>query len=177
MSQQTFESAVKDSVTKVNDEVAVGEDLGFQERWWRFESAVWIFFAFVLLCALLGLLGRGPLSHGKLQNADMTVNFERIARTGTPSLIEVNFNPTAIHDGKLSLYVSDTVIKELAAQRVVPAAVQSSVGDGGVTYTFLATQTPASVRFVLQPDGPGVYRLAVGTPGRQPLESGIIVLP
>ena len=107
MPQQTFESEVKDSVTKVNDEVAVGEDLGFQERWWRFERAVWIFFTFVLLCTFLGLLGRGPLSHGKLQDADMTVKFERIARTGTPSLMEVNFNPAAIHNGKLNLYVSD----------------------------------------------------------------------
>ena len=177
MSQQTLESEVKDSVPKINDEVAVGEDLGFQERWWRFENAVWIFFVFVLICTVLGLLGRGPLSHGKVQNDAMTINFERIARTGTPSLMEIVLTPAAIQNGNVRLYVSETVIKELAAQRVIPSPAQSVIGDGGITYTFPITQIPASIKFGLQPDGPGVYRMAVGIAGQPPLESKIYVLP
>ena len=177
MTQQKTESPVEDSVPKINEEVAVGEDLGFQERWWRFENGAWIFFGLVLLCTVLGLLGRGPLSHGRLQNDAMTVNFERIARTGTPSLMEIVLSPAAIQNGKVQLYVSDTVIKELAAQRVVPAPAESVVGNGGITYTFPATETPASINFGLQPDGPGIYRMAVRIPGQAPLESNVYVLP
>ena len=177
MSQQKLESPVEDSVPKINEEVAVGEDLKFQERWWRFENGAWIFFAVVLVCTMLGLLGRGPLSHGKLKNDAMTINYERIARTGTPSLMEIVLTPAAIQNGKVKLYVSDTVIKELAAQRVIPSPAESVVGDGGITYTFLATQTPAAIKFGLQPDGPGVYRMAVGIAGQPPLESTVFVLP
>ena len=49
---------VTDSVPKINDELAVGEDLAFQRRWWRFENAVWIFFALLVILDLIGAFGR-----------------------------------------------------------------------------------------------------------------------
>lgn len=35
---------VEDTVPKVNNEVAVGEDLNFQRAWWKVERGIWIFF-------------------------------------------------------------------------------------------------------------------------------------
>jgi hypothetical protein len=177
MPTQSLESEVKDSVARINDEVAVGEDLQFQERWWRFERVVWIFFALILLCTFLGLFGRGPLASAKLSNDKMEVRFDRIGRTGTPSLMEVTFTPAAIHDGKVRLYVSETVVRELGAQRIIPSPAETTIGNGGLTYTFPASGTPAFVKFGLQPDGPGIYRMKIGIAGEQPLESRVIVMP
>ncbi len=61
MVTQTHLKPVEDSVAKVNDEIAVGEDLNFQRRWWRFENAAWMFFGLIILLDLAGLFGRGPL--------------------------------------------------------------------------------------------------------------------
>jgi hypothetical protein len=44
MAANTFSQPVEQSVSKVNDEVEVGEDLDFQRKWWRFENSVWIIF-------------------------------------------------------------------------------------------------------------------------------------
>ena len=177
MPSQPGTSPVHDSVEKINDEVAVGEDLAFQERWWRFENAVWIFFLIVLICTFLGLLGRGPLSKGTRQNAAFTIHYERIARTGTPSMLEVVFAPEAIHQNRIQLFVSDSLVKEFGAQRVVPAPAETVTGDGGLTYTFPATQVPAAVKFALQPDGPGIFHFAIGQPGEPPIDARVVVLP
>jgi hypothetical protein len=44
MSGAAFEKPVTDPVAKINKELAVGEDLAFQRRWWRFEGVVWAIF-------------------------------------------------------------------------------------------------------------------------------------
>jgi len=46
---------VQDSVSKVNDELAVGSDLEFQRRWWKFERGVWIFFILLIVLDVLGV--------------------------------------------------------------------------------------------------------------------------
>ena len=44
MFEAEFSKPIADSVAKVDGEVAVGEDLEFQRKWWKFERATWIFF-------------------------------------------------------------------------------------------------------------------------------------
>ena len=62
MSEQKTEPVEEDSVPKVNDDIAVGEDLEFQRRWWRFERSVWILFAFILLLNIAGVFDDQPVN-------------------------------------------------------------------------------------------------------------------
>ena len=84
---------IEDTVSKVNDEIAVGSDPEFQRHWSRFENGVWIFFALFVLADLAGCFGRGPLAKAQAQTKDGTlhVNYERIERFSTPSVITVEF--------------------------------------------------------------------------------------
>ncbi len=103
MATETTEPVV-DSVPKVNDELAVGEDLEFQRKWWRFENAVWIFFALLILLDLLGVFGRGPLANARAETSDgsMQIQYERVERFSTPSLLTIRFGASAIRDQKCS---------------------------------------------------------------------------
>lgn len=177
MKQQPYKQAVEDSIVKINDEVAVGEDLEFQERWWKFERIAWSFFTVVLLCTCAGLLGRGPLAVAHLQDGYMRVQYERIARSGTPNMMEIKFTSAAIQNGRVHLYVSDSVPKELGSQRVTPSPLETSAGNDGLTYTFAATAPTAAVKIMLQPDGPGVIPLTIGIAGQPALHTSVIVLP
>ena len=49
MPEANFSKSIDDSVAKVDGEVAVGEDLEFQRKWWKFERAIWVFFFLVLV--------------------------------------------------------------------------------------------------------------------------------
>ncbi len=170
---------VEDSVAKVNDEVAVGEDLDFQRKWWRFENAAWVVFTLIIVLDLCGLFGRGPLAKAERRSADgaIDVKYERIERTGSPSILTIQFAQSAIQSGKIQLYVSNSLVKQLGTQRVIPAPRDTVVGEGGLTYTFPASRTPASVDLALQPAGPGIFDFTVGVVGGQPVHAKVVVVP
>lgn len=170
---------VRDSVAKVNNEVAVGEDLEFQRRWWKFERAVWVLFTILVILDVCGVFGRGPAAKAHARSADgaMDVSYERVERFSSPSIMDIRFDPNAIHDGKVQLWVNEGTVKALGAQRVVPQPLSSVVGDGGILYTFPVTKPPASVQFALEPISPGIFPLEVRMPGGQTLTMKILVMP
>jgi hypothetical protein len=179
MVTETFSKPVEDSVARVNDEVAVGEDLNFQRKWWRFESVTWVVFTLIIILDLAGLFGRGPIAKAERHSADRTIDvqYERIERTDSPSILTIRFAQSAIQDGMIRLYISDSLVKGLGTQRVIPAPLSSIVGDGGLTYTFPASKAPASIDLALEPAGPGIYDFAVGVAGAAPVRAKVFVVP
>ena len=179
MVPQTQLKPVEDSVAKVNDEIAVGEDLDFQRRWWRFENAAWMFFGLLILMDLAGLFGRGPLAKAERQAPDgsLHVKYERIQRTDSPSIMTIQFAQSAIRNGKIRLFVSNSVVAELGTQRVIPAPQETTVGEGGLTYSFPASKPPATVALAMEPAGPGIYDFTVGVDGASPVQARVVVVP
>ena len=168
-----------DEVPKVDNAVAVGEDLAFQERWWRFERIIWSVFLLIVVADMLGVFGRGWLSKAELHgpNTGMDVKYERVVRAMTPSVITIDFQPEAIHDGKVELFVSNTLLKELGNQRIAPQPERSSIGNGGVTYTFPATGVPAQIQFAMEASFPGVHGFQLQVPGMQRTGARVAVVP
>lgn len=176
-SDAAFQKPVEDSVPRIDNEVAVGEDLEFQRRWWKFERAMWGTFTLILALDLAGVFGRGPLAHAQLSNEALAIKYERVERSGTPSILQVSFKSPALAQGKVKLFVSESVVEELGAQRVIPAPAISAVGQGGVTYTFDAGPAPTSVEIALQPSNPGIYQFSLQSPGSDPLSARVFVMP
>ncbi len=170
---------VEDTVPKVNNEIAVGEDVEFQRRWWSFERGVWILFALIVALDLAGAFGRGPLAHARMRTADgaMDVKYERIERTGTPSVLSIQFSPAAIHDGKVQFWVSESMLEQLGNQRIAPQPAISTVGQGGVLYTFPATAGSASAVLALRPSAPGIFPFTLRVLGSPELHANIFVMP
>jgi hypothetical protein len=170
---------VEDSVSRVNDEIAVGEDLAFQRKWWRFESAAWVVFTLIIIFDLAGLFGRGPLANAERRSPDATIDvkYERIERMGTPSMLTIQLAQGTIHDRQVKLYVSQSLVKELGTQRIIPQPGDTSVGDAGLTYTFSASAPPATIEMALQPPGPGLYAFTVGVVGGSPVRARVFVFP
>lgn len=170
---------VKDSVPKVNDEIAVGSDLEFQRKWWRFTRIIWLVFTAIIIADLLGCFGRGIVAkaHAGTTDGTMEVTYDRIERFSTPSILRVRFGPAAIHDSKVQLWASDSLTKTLGNQRVVPQPEASVIGGGGFLYTFPVTTLPAEVEFALEPMAPGIYQLALKVPNAEPLHLRVYVMP
>ncbi len=177
--QIPFQKPVEDSVPKVEGEVAVGEDLTFQRRWWIFERTIWSIFTLLIILALLGVFGRGYLAKAERRSADgsIDVRYDRVQRTGTPSMLAVSFGPEAIRDGKIQLFVTESMVKQLGAQRIIPAPLSTTLGAGGLTYVFPANTLPATVEFALQPDGPGSFPFSIQLPGSAPVSARVVVMP
>ena len=170
---------VTDSVPKVDNAVAVGEDLKFQQRWWRFEHLAWGFFALVLIADAVGCFGRGPVAKVERRTPDQSlrVRYERIERASTPSLMTIHFGPSAVRNGEVRLFVSDTILQELGAQRVIPQPAASIVGEGGVTYSFPVSAGMQTMQIALSPSFPGVHRFVMRVPGADAITGRIAVVP
>ena len=166
-------------VPLVDGAVAVGENLEFQEKWWKFERAVWILFGLILVADIAGAFGGGPLSQATIDEPGlgMHVKYQRIARTGTPAMMAIQFGPDAVQDGTVKLFVSDAVVKGLGAQRVIPQPQSSALTGDGMTYTFPAGRTPGEVDFELSPGAPGVQTFRLQIPGRPAVSRRVVVMP
>lgn len=174
-----FTKPVEDTVPKVDNAVAVGEDLDFQRRWWKFERGVWIFFLLILLADALGLFGRGWLSKAERTTPDGAVHlkYERIERASTPSIMTVQLGPAAIQNGVAQLFISESVIKKLGAQRIAPQPASSTLGQSGVTYTFPVSSAPSTVTISLEPSFPGTQHFTMGVPGSPSINGTVFVVP
>jgi hypothetical protein len=171
---------VEDTVPKIGNELAVGEDLEFQRRWWRFERIVWTIFLLILVADLAGLLGRGPLSktHAKTHQGSVTIEYECIQRFSTPSMLIIHFTPAAVHDGKIQLWVSSSIIKSLGNQRVIPQPATSVISQDGVLYTWPADNHPDSAQFALEPMKPGMQDFALRLPAiGDEMSARVFVMP
>lgn len=179
MADIPFQTDVADSVPKVKNEVAVGEDLEFQRKWWRFERIIWPILLAIVVIDMLGGFGRGWLAKAQKSTPDkaMTLQYERIARASTPSVMTFKFTEKAIHDSRIVLYVSDSVVKPLGAIRIAPQPAMSNVGDGGITYVFPASKGPSMVQIQLEPSFPGPHPFTVRIDGEPPIEASVFVMP
>ena len=107
----------------------------------------------------------------------MLVDYQRVERRATPALLDVHFTPDAVQNGTVQLFVSDTLIKQLGTQRVAPQPRESVIGNGGITYTFPASGTPAEVQFGLEPGRAGVEGFTLQVPGKSAVGARVVVLP
>jgi hypothetical protein len=154
---------IEDSVAKIDGELAVGEDLVFQRRWWSFEKWIWRLFALIVLADLLGAFGRGPLADASRSTPDhaLVVHYERIERFSTPSILKIDAGPRAVHHGAIRLWVSTSLISRLGNQRIIPEPASSQIVNGGVIYTFTSGSEPSLIAFALQPAHVGISHLTL----------------
>lgn len=170
---------VEDTVAKVDNELAVGSDIEFQRKWWKFEHVAWVFLTILIGLDIAGVFGRGPVAKAKIEAPDhsYTVSYERIERYSTPSIMDIQFRAPAVQSGKIQLWVSSTLVKGLGNQRVIPQPETSSLVHGGLLYTFAAATPPNSVEFDLQPAAAGIYHLKIAVPGHGEVQPTVYVVP
>ena len=114
----------------------------------------------------------------------MVVDYERVARFSTPSIMTIHFGPGAVQNGQIKVWVSDSAVKELGNQRIVPQPLSSIIGNGGILYTFASTPLPDSIAFALQPATIGLVPFQLHIPGATPndpildqFQTKIVVMP
>jgi hypothetical protein len=170
---------IGDSIPKINNELAVGSDLEFQRRWWRWENRIWVLFAMIVVADVLGCFGRGPVAkaHARTSDGTMDITYERIERFSTPSILTVKFGPNAYREGKVQLWVSDSLVVELGNQRIVPQPDTSTLDGHGILYTFASAPHPDTIQFALQPTSPGIYPVTLRMPGAAEFNTKIYVMP
>ncbi len=122
----------------------VQQDDSFQKSEWRIQRVGWAAWIAIVVAALAGFLGAGPLSHAESSASDesLSVRFDRFLHYHKPTMLEVLVNSRGADDRPLRLKLSRAFLDRIQILRIEPEPAQQSLTGDGVIYTFTQEGAP-----------------------------------
>jgi hypothetical protein len=136
-------------------------------EWWA-ERIGWAVISIILIAALLGAFGPGPLSHREATSEDgrLTVDYYRVQRYAAPAELRIRFEPDANAE-LVQLAFSQTIVDEIKLESITPPPTAAILQDDRVVYSFRVAD--------LRERGHVVYRFEHESFG--PLTGTVALLP
>ena len=149
-------------------DLGIREDMRRQRAEWIIERAGWALIALVLVAALAGLLGHGPLSRATAgePGSRLWAEYHRFERHQAPTELRVHLGPGAGSGGELRVWVGRGYLDAIELERVDPEPVAVEAGADQHVFVFAMPDPgrPTSVLFRFQPDTYGSLRGRLGLP-------------
>lgn len=130
----------------------ISQDLAFQRRQFRVQHAATVLFVLIVLAALLGLTGMGPLSDAQTSSGagDLSVSHDRFLRLGTPTELEIRLagvqqtTEVALDAAYLEGFDIDEISPQPDGQSAEPDRVVLTFEERGPS-TLTITLTPREI--------------------------------
>jgi hypothetical protein len=152
------------------------------QRWeWMIERVGWAGMGGIIVAALLGGLGPGPLGWRDVASSDgsLSANYYAVERAAAPSKLVLKLGSSPSREMKHEVTISRAFSDAAKLESIVPEPLSVAIRDDQIVYTFAAADaTPgASVTFHYQHQkfGPLSYQVARGDQG--PVRIRQFVLP
>jgi hypothetical protein len=153
-------------MTHIHRVGGLSPSLNFQRRNWVVQRVGWVAIALILLAAILGLFGSGPLSWATAgQQGDLLwVTYPRFGRWQSPMSLHVNLSPQTICNGQIRLWLSRAYLNDINVQQVTPQPQHVEVEPKRLIYIFSANQANGSIliTFSLKPNTFGSVPARIG---------------
>ncbi|MCL4298518.1 MAG: hypothetical protein KJ077_22465 [Anaerolineae bacterium] len=109
------------NIERVGD-LEISQDLQFQEREWKAETVAWIIMALILIAALLGLLGPGPLSRQIAGEPDsgLWIEYNRFVRFHAPETLRVHVRPADGSGSEVRLWLNRDFVNRAELKDIDP---------------------------------------------------------
>ena len=119
----------------------------------RIQRAGWLVFAGLILAALVGFLGQGPLSSttsGDPQGA-LWVEYNRFERYQGPADLRIHLKPETIRTGEARIWIDRSIVEHMQIERIEPRPERTELGSNRHTLVFavpgLTGQTSVIIRY------------------------------
>jgi len=103
----------------------VHEDIPMQQRVWRFERVGWYVLVAIVLLALAGLFGNGPLSDAEVVSQDgrVRVEYQRLSRSGTTDSLFITVQ--GIPGQPVEVQIEGSLLRDASIETLQPEPQQS----------------------------------------------------
>ncbi len=117
----------------------VQEDMPMQQRVWRFERIGWYVLVAIVLLALAGLFGNGPLSDAEVVSQDgrVRVEYQRLSRSGTTDSLFITVQ--GIPGQPVELQLEGSLLRDASIETLQPEP-QRSMSHGQAMLFQLGTK-------------------------------------
>lgn len=162
-------------------DLQVMQDLDYEHRSWRVERIGWVILSLILVAALLGLLGNGPLSAATAgdDGAPLQVQYGRFVRHRGPTQMEIRLQPGAVQGDEARVWVDREYLNGVDLQTVIPEPDSVEAGTDRYVYVFKLSEPGAGtgIIFDLVPIQDGIQNVRVGLDGGPDLSFIQVVWP
>jgi hypothetical protein len=153
----------------------IAEDDAFEQRFSRVQRAGAWAMASLVLAALAGVFGHGPVGRATLAAGGAEVRYERIARVTAPTTLVVR--APAGDGGTLTVALDGNYLERAGLQRVVPEPERIVAGREATSFVFAARGGPLVATFHLKPGAVGWPATRIAIDGKPVGEVRHLVLP
>lgn len=143
------------------------EDSGFLRREWRVQRWGWALIVCVVVAAVTGLLGYGPLSQAQVETANARVEYTRIVHRDRTDVMRISGVGS-------TLRLAGPWLDSVDIEQVIPEPVAMSADDAGLTMQFGSDQVKAVISY--RATSSGLLRVTVDVGGPR-LALTQVVLP
>ncbi len=159
----------------------VEQDMRQERREWRAERVGWVVFALILLAALLGLFGEGPLAKAQAgdEGSALWIDYARLERSEDASELVVHVGPEAVQEGNVRLSFNREYVDRMGFERIHPEPESQILLSDRIVYAFEAEATggPLRITIVYQAPSYGSVPAQVAVEGGPTLEFRQFVYP
>ena len=164
-----------------DQQVHVGFDRTFIEKWLQRQRYVWYAIVLLLLVSFTGLLGRGPLAKTTVSSGpgQLEVTYERVLHYKTPANIEVRLPENTSSGGLVRLHIEGAVTYAAAYQEIIPQPVSANPLPNGIVADIPVSAASARGRILIlqQASGVGPVHNRIGLEGGPSLSFTQFILP
>ena len=135
-------------------------------REWLIERIAWVAVVGVLIVALLGFLGPGPLGKRTLVSSDrrLSVQYYLVERYESPAELRISFRLAESEAATVQLTLSRSFADETSAERITPEPDVIEMNDHQIIYSFRLSKLKNEGRIVHRYENNdfGLLRYTVG---------------
>ncbi len=137
---------------QVSRQYPVEENMSMQRRVWRFERVGWYVLLLIVVLALAGVFGNGPLSDARVVSSDgrLQVDYQRLSRVGTTDSLRITVRGTP--GEPVQLLLGGSLLREASIETLQPEPqasrshgkallLQLGTSDDGVATLYLTLRS------------------------------------
>lgn len=146
----------------------IDQDLAFARRSWGVQRVGWLGMGVLLVLALAGIFGSGPLSHGEVSLPGLLrVEYQRFARYQAPQTLRAHVDPAATGTGEVRLWIDRGYLADARVDTITPPPARVEAGGERLVYVFPTSRPgePVTIVFALQAEHIGPTSGRVGLDG------------
>jgi hypothetical protein len=117
-------------------ELQLEDDPALEERLKLARKIGWTIFTLILIAALLGLLGRGPLSEKRVGDASAYVEFQRFDHYEAPTRLLIGFDEEPARSDKLRVAIERRYLKNVLIDEITPHPFSTESTEDAVVFIF-----------------------------------------
>jgi hypothetical protein len=153
------------------------ESMPFHKREWFIKRVGWVIFLLILVAALAGLLGPGPLSKRivKQEAAGLTIEYERFLRSHREAELKI-----LVHDAgseELKIALGRELSRRSNIRSIVPEPESATSGEDQLLFKIKANGKNGEIKIEFEPTHMGNLAFDVNQEGKPPIQIRMFVYP